>query len=119
MATRQQTVDFILDQIGAAGSVSARKMFGEYTIYCDGKIVAFAADDKLFVKPTPAGRAHASEVSEAPPYPGGKPCLLIEPDLWDDVDWLTQLIRVSAAQLPAPAPKAPKAKAPKKTSPKA
>jgi TfoX/Sxy family transcriptional regulator of competence genes len=42
MASRQTTVDFILDQIEAAGTVSAKKMFGEYGIYCDDKMVALS-----------------------------------------------------------------------------
>jgi hypothetical protein len=42
MASRQTTVDFILDQIEGAGTVSAKKMFGEYGIYCDDKMVALS-----------------------------------------------------------------------------
>lgn len=57
MASSQGTVDFIVEQTAAAGTVSARKMFGEYGIYCDGRIVALVCDDRLFVKPTPEGRA--------------------------------------------------------------
>jgi TfoX/Sxy family transcriptional regulator of competence genes len=34
MATAQTTVDVILEAIGGAGAVSARKMFGEYGVYC-------------------------------------------------------------------------------------
>jgi DNA transformation protein len=37
MSSQQSTVDFILDQISAAGDVSAKKMFGEYGLYCNGK----------------------------------------------------------------------------------
>ena len=51
MASQQSTVDYILEQIEAAGSVSARKMFGEYGIYCDGRIVARSAEAGL---PAPA-----------------------------------------------------------------
>ena len=105
MATQQGTVDFIVEQIAGAGQVSARKMFGEYGLYCDGKMVALVCDDQLFVKPTAAGRAHIGEIVEGAPYPDAKPCFLVSGDLWDDSDWLTELIRVSAADLPAPAAK--------------
>jgi TfoX/Sxy family transcriptional regulator of competence genes len=105
MASQQGTVDFILEQIAGAGAVSARKMFGEYGVYCDGKMVALVADDKLFVKPTEPGRAHIGEVDEAPPYPGAKPCFRIAGDMWDDADWLTALMKLTTAALPAPAPK--------------
>lgn len=105
MGTRQATVDFILGQISAAGNVAAKKMFGEYAIYCDDKIVALVCDDQLFLKPTSSARALLGDVIEAPPYEGAKPSLLISPDRWEDHEWMTQLIRVSTAELPAPKPK--------------
>lgn len=102
MASQQRTVDFILEQCAGAGTVSGRKMFGEYALFCAGKMVALVCDDQLFVKPTVAGRAHCGAVCEAPPYKGGKPCLLIDGDLWEDADWLARLIAVTAAELPVP-----------------
>jgi TfoX/Sxy family transcriptional regulator of competence genes len=56
MSTTKNTVEYILEQISESGVVSARKMFGEYAIYCDGKVVALVCDDQLFVKPTKAGK---------------------------------------------------------------
>jgi TfoX/Sxy family transcriptional regulator of competence genes len=100
MATQQSTADYIVEQAAGAGQVSARKMFGEYGLYCDGKMVAVIGDDQLFVKPTPGGRAHAGDVVEASPYPGAKPCLLIPGELWEDADWMAALIQVTAAQMP-------------------
>ena len=47
MTSQQSTVDFILDQISEAGDVSAKKMFGEYGVYCAGKMVASVCDDQL------------------------------------------------------------------------
>jgi hypothetical protein len=44
-------------------------------------------------------------VTEASPYPGAKPHLLIEADRWDDAAWLGDLLRVTAAELPAPRPR--------------
>ncbi len=100
MASQQNTVDFIVEQIGKAGRVAARKMFGEYGIYCDEKMIGLVADDLLFIKPTAAGRAYIGEVNEQPPYPGAKPCFLISGEKWEDGDWLTELVRLSAAALP-------------------
>jgi len=106
MSTDSKTVAFIIDQVASAGAMSARPMFGEYGLYCDGRMVAMVCDDRLFIKPTSGGREFARGVGEAPPYPGAKPCLLIEPDRWDDGDWLTELFRISACELPLPKPKA-------------
>ena len=72
-ATTQKTVDFLLEQMAGAGDVSARAIFGEFGIYCDGKIVALVCGNELYVKPTAAGRAFIGEVIEAPPYQGAKP----------------------------------------------
>ena len=106
MASKQQTVDFIVDQLGAAGSVSAKKMFGEFGIYNEGKMVAMVCDDQLFVKPTAGGRAYLGDgVSEAPPYPGAKPCLLISGDQWDERAWLAELVAITTRELPVPKPK--------------
>ncbi|HHS82096.1 MAG TPA: competence protein TfoX, partial [Devosia sp.] len=39
MASSQEFVDFVVEQMGGAGTISARKMFGEYGVYCDGKLI--------------------------------------------------------------------------------
>lgn len=108
MVSRQSTVDFILEQIKAAGEVCGKKMFGEYGIFCDDKIVALVCDDELFVKPTVAGRKFIGDVVvEGCPYPGAKPYFLISGDKRDDRAWLVNLIQISAAELPLPKKKAP------------
>jgi DNA transformation protein len=106
MATRQNTADFILEQTRRAGVMRVRRMFGEFALYCDDKTVAFICDDQLFMKPTAAGRAFAPGCPEAPPHPAAKNYLLVDPDAWDDSDWLTDFVRVTAAALEAPKPKA-------------
>ena len=108
MASRQTIVDYILEQIASAGDVSARKMFGEYAIYAGGKTVALVCDDKLFVKPTAAGKAFATPFEEGFPYPGAKPWLLIPEEKWDDHKWLTRLIQITASELPLPKLKRPR-----------
>jgi TfoX/Sxy family transcriptional regulator of competence genes len=105
MASRQETVDYILDQIETAGNVSAKKMFGEYGIYCDGKMVASVCDDTFFIKPTTEGRAFAGDLEEGPPYAGAKPQLIVSGDLLEDEDRISKLVRLTTAALPAPKPK--------------
>jgi DNA transformation protein and related proteins len=104
MASDLSFVEYVCDQIGAAGSVSFRKMFGEYAVYCDGKVVALVCDNQCFVKPTVGGRAWIGKVVEGLPYPGAKPWLLIG-DALDDRDWASELVRVTARELPPPKPK--------------
>ena len=100
-------VQFVCDQISGAGRVKYRKMFGEFAIYCDDKVVALVCDDQLFVKQTPGGRAFIGAPVEAPPYKGARPHFLIE-DRIDDRKWLSELIALTERELPAPKPKKPK-----------
>lgn len=101
LASNQGTLDFILDQIASAGEVYSKKMFGEYVVYCNQKVVALFCDDQLFIKPTSSGRKWIKSVIEKPPYPGAKKYFLIPDEQWDDRDWLTELIRITATELPA------------------
>jgi len=102
MASQQSTVDFILEQIAGVEPVTAKKMFGEYGIFCHGKMVALVCDDQLFVKPTMAGKTFIGDVIEGCPYPGTKPYFLISGEHWDDRAWLATLIKLTAAALPLP-----------------
>ncbi|MDD2715009.1 MAG: TfoX/Sxy family protein [Candidatus Wallbacteria bacterium] len=104
MASEKDFVEFIVEQMEGAGAVSCKKMFGEYGIYCSGKMVALVCDDRLFVKPTKSGRDFIGDLTEVPPYPGAKPCFLIE-DRFEDREWISELIRITALELPEPARK--------------
>lgn len=101
MSSDQEFIDFIVDQIQDAGTITYRKMFGEYAVYCDSKVVALVCDNQFFVKPTDGGRKYIGEVVEAPAYPGAKPSFLIEEDL-EDGEWLGALVRITASELPEP-----------------
>jgi len=104
MASDVEFVKYVVDQIEDSGDVSYRKMFGEYVVYCQGKVVALVCDNQLFVKPTNSGRSFIGEVTEAPPYPGAKLAYLIEEQI-EDRDWLTELIVLTEKELPKPKPK--------------
>lgn len=108
MSSQQQTVDFLTDQMRDAGQITSRKMFGEFAVYCDQKVVAFVCDDQLFVKPTEAGRAFIGKPQEAPAYPGSKNYFLISGDYWDNAEWLSNLIKKTADELPFPKLKKPR-----------
>lgn len=77
MATKQSTIDYLLDQ--------------------------------LFLKPTNSGRSFPTKVTEGAPYLGAKPHLLITADLWEDREWLSQLVEITASELPEPKPRKPRA----------
>ena len=114
MASDLSFVEYVRDQMHGAGAVTFKKMFGEYALYIDEKIVALVCDNQLFVKPTKAGRALLGAVTEASPYAGAKPQLLIREQL-EDQELVVALMRATAAELPMPKPK-PVKNAAKKTA---
>lgn len=59
MASDLDFVPFVVDQIENAGVITYRKMFGEYAVYCEGKIVVLICDNQVFVKPTQGGKSLA------------------------------------------------------------
>jgi len=102
-------VEYVVGQIQEAGVVRYRKMFGDYAVYADEKVVALICDNQVFVKPTDAGKAYIGEAEMVPAYEGGKPWFLIS-DKVDDEEWLTELVRLTASVLPLPKPKKKKMK---------
>lgn len=111
MTTSQSTIDYLLDQLSSLPGVRARKMFGEYALYCDEKVVALVCDNELFVKVTSPGRALVGEhYREGEAYPGAKPSMVIGSEEIDDAERLCELIRITASALPAPTPKRRKAR---------
>lgn len=104
MASDANFVDFVIGQIKNAGIITARKMFGEYGLYSDEKLFGLICDNKLFIKSTDSGRDFIGNVVEAAPYPGAKPSFLIE-DKIEDASWVSELVRISVKELPAPKPK--------------
>ena len=101
MATEQGFVEYIQAQSGLGNALAYKKMFGEYALYLHGKVVAFACDNQLFVKPTEAGRGVLGKVSEHPPYPGAKPYFRIDDEI-EDRDLLQRLLQTTAQALPLP-----------------
>lgn len=113
MPSTESFKDFIEEQMGDAGTIASRRMFGAYCLYCDGKPVAFICDDQLLVKPTEKGREFIGEVTGTELFPGSKQWFIVE-DRYEDREWLSQLIRITAEELPPPKPKKKKAGNPKK-----
>jgi TfoX/Sxy family transcriptional regulator of competence genes len=102
MTSKQATVDYILDQISSAGIVRARKMFGDYALYCNEKVVGLICDDQLFIKYTQPGKKLAEgKYLEGCAYPGAKPSMNVS-EFLDDREFLTLLIRSTAENLPVP-----------------
>jgi DNA transformation protein and related proteins len=105
MTTKPSTADFILEQLASAGSMRVHKMFGDYALYCDEKVVGLICEDQLFIKYTVPGKAFAEgRYSEGYAYPGAKASMDVS-DAIDDQEFLCALVRMTADALPLPKPK--------------
>lgn len=109
MASDREFLDYIVDQIDNAGIITYKFMFGEYGIFSNNKLFALVCENKLYIKPTEAGRIFIKNVVEAPPYPGAKLSFLIE-DKIDDREWISNLVRITVKELPEPKAKKKKNK---------
>ena len=100
MASSNDFVQFIADQCSGAGEIVVKKMFGDYGIYCNGKIFGLICDDRFFLKPTESARPLLRTVELRPPYDGAKDYFYIT-DV-DDRDYLAALVSVTCKALPEP-----------------
>ena len=103
MASHQNFVDYVAEQLGEAGSIRSRKMFGEYGVYCDGIFFGVICEDQLFVKITPEAEAAFPGLPKAPPYEGARNYFLIE-DI-DNRESLAALVRLTCSVLRETPPK--------------
>lgn len=106
MGTARATIDHLLDAL-APLPLTARKMFGEYALYLDGKVVALVCDDQLFLKATPGAQSALPDCPQGAPYPGAKLHLLVT-DALDSPDPVIAALMAVSAELPEPKPRKPK-----------
>lgn len=102
MSSTIEFVQSVCRQTAAAGEMTYKKMFGEYGVYCGGKFIGLICDNRFFIKVTPEGEKAFPHAPKTPPYPGAKPCFLI--DTPSSADAL-RLLRLTADALPHPADK--------------
>ena len=107
MATDKSFVDYVVEQADLGGALTCKKMFGEYALYHADKVVAFACDNSLFVKPSSASRKLAPLLPQSPPYPGAKDYAVAD-ELLDDSDALRKLLLATSDALPLPKPRKPR-----------
>ncbi|WP_431298014.1 TfoX/Sxy family protein [Tabrizicola sp. BL-A-41-H6] len=103
MPTSAATIDHFFDTLSPL-ALTARRMFGEYAVYLNGKVVGFVCDDQLFLKITPCSSALLPDASHQPCYPGSKDYLLVSEAL-DDPDRVMAALRTLAEDVPSPKPK--------------
>lgn len=99
MATDLSYVQFVSDQLQAAGLISYRKMFGEYMVYCDGKPVVLVCDNTAFVKIKDEIKGLMEGAESGYPYDGSTLHYVLD---IDNQDLSTQVVKILTLITPYP-----------------
>lgn len=105
MSTQKETIEFILEKLEDPKTFTARAMFGEYALYCKGKVVALVCDDALYVKILPQSAELENECEQGPPYPGAKPHYIVTEDMLRDGGRIAEILMDISSALPVKKPK--------------
>ena len=98
MASTQEYLNFILEQLSKLSDISYRMMMGEYILYYRGKVFGGIYDNRFLVKITKSSSALLPNASKELPYEGAKEMLLV--DEVEDKDFLAKLIKSMSEELP-------------------
>jgi len=100
MASSEEYLDFILEQLSELEEMSYRPMMGEYILYYRGKIIGGIYDNRLLLKPVKQVLDQLRQNRLERPYEGAKEMILIE-DI-EDKSCLIRLIKEMYEVLPTP-----------------
>ncbi|MGZ4963050.1 MAG: TfoX/Sxy family protein [Limisphaerales bacterium] len=110
MATRKETVEFILQKLRGRGEFTARAMFGEYALYADAKVVGLICDNLFHVKIVPASSELEKLCEKGEPYPGAKPHYIVDEGQLVTIQNLPAILSAIALAAPNKKRTAPKKK---------
>lgn len=79
MGTTTEFITYLQDTFPSSIEITYKKMFGEYGIYSDEKMIALACDNQLFIKDRPPTREQfSSYLLEGLPFPGAKAYFILD-----------------------------------------
>jgi TfoX/Sxy family transcriptional regulator of competence genes len=91
MASDLDYVQYVVDQIKTNGTVTYKKMFGEYLIYLNSKPVVMVCDNTAFVKIIDCIKPLMENAETGFPYEGAKEHYIIN---IDDSEYLSNVINI-------------------------
>ena len=103
MATSQDYIDFVMDQLHDIKlSFRYKKMFGEYCVYANEKPISLVCDEKVFIKMLPCLETLMHDSRTGFPYEGAKEHYILD---IEDSDLIEKLIPILEENTPLPKPK--------------
>jgi hypothetical protein len=102
MSTNLSQIQYIAEQCRKAGTITYKKMFGEYGIYCNGVIFGLVCNDMLFVRIISKGKKNIREIEPRflsqldrtiMPFPGAIGHAGVNEETLEDVDKMNELLK--------------------------
>ena len=102
MATSQDYLDFVLEQLPPLWSIRSRKMFWKYMIYLNDKPILALCDNTVFVRKLPVLGDIMANSACGCPYEGAKEHYVLDVE---DHELTEQVLRAAEAATPLPKPR--------------
>lgn len=88
MATSQDFIDYVLDCLGNNKNITTKKMFGEYALYFDKRVVAFVCDNVFYLKINEETTRELEDLKinlkKGQAYPGSKDYYIVSEDIFEN-----------------------------------
>lgn len=99
MATTQEYIEYVCEQIQGVGEVRYRKMFGEFMVYVNDKPVITVCDNTVFVKKLDAIQEMMKDAECGFPYEGAKEHYILD---IDNRDFCREIVKKLEEVTPLP-----------------
>jgi TfoX/Sxy family transcriptional regulator of competence genes len=99
MASDLDYVQYVIDQIKTCGTITHKKMFGEYLIYLNNKPVVMVCDNTVYVKMLDCIKPLMENMETSFPYEGAKEHYIVNVD---DSEHLSNVVMVLEKNTPIP-----------------
>jgi len=99
MATSLEFVNYVCEQLQGIGTITYKKMFGEYMVYLNSKPVIIVYDNVAFVKKLDCIMEMMQHADVGFPYKGAKEHYVLD---IDNADFCKQIISKVEAVTPIP-----------------
>ena len=100
MASGENTLAYVLDQLSLLDGITFRAMMGEYVLYYRGVVFGGVYDDRFLIKETESSKKKLPGAPRVIPYPNAKEMICVEDA--DDREFLRDLVEAMIAELPPP-----------------
>lgn len=107
MATNQEFIEFVCEQINDTWDIRYKKMFGEYMVYINNKPILLVCDNVVYVKMLEQIKDLMQDTKKGHPYNGAKEHYILD---IDDREFSKEVINILEPITPLPKPRKKKIK---------